>query len=179
MFAQIRKSLIYLSLSIIKEILDYIMGFSAEGGNIDCIHPAQCILDFLCGANNLTYATQLESFFEGYAAMRGIKSKIFKPLKSCVWGLAYWKNTFNIMWIRRTLIIITFVIQNNAAETMGDTNYCSQIFSRPLIPKTACMPGLYLRPLMLQAATTPWSCRWHVELLWQKHAELLSCKQVG
>eukprot|EP00438_Fugacium_kawagutii_P027851 Skav201824 [mRNA] locus=scaffold1071:397086:402945:- [translate_table: standard] len=67
-----------------QEILDYIMGFSAEGGNLDGDHPAQSVLDLLCGANGLTYATQLESFFEAYADMRGIKSKMFKPLSSCV-----------------------------------------------------------------------------------------------
>lgn len=62
------------------------MRFSAEGGNLDADHPAQSVLELLCGPNCLTYASQLESFFEAYADMRGIKAKMFKPLNTCVYG---------------------------------------------------------------------------------------------
>lgn len=62
------------------------MGFSAEGGNIDGAHPAQSVLELLCGSTASTYAAQLETFFEAYADMRGMKAKMFKPLSSCVYG---------------------------------------------------------------------------------------------
>lgn len=74
------------------------MSFSSQGCNLDCIHPAESVLDFLCGPNCMTYAAQLESFFDAYADMRGIKSKMFKPLKSCVWSLdspAFIRNNSN------------------------------------------------------------------------------------
>ena len=35
--------------STLKELLDFIMGFTAEGGNLDCLHPAQAVVDCLCG----------------------------------------------------------------------------------------------------------------------------------
>ena len=63
------------------------MGFTAEDGNIDCIHPAQSVLDLLRGTSNGNYAQQLESFFESYADMRGLKTKMFKPMNSCVYNL--------------------------------------------------------------------------------------------
>lgn len=76
-------------ITVVQEILDYVMAFSSEGGNLDGEHPGQSVLDILCGSNCLTYASQLESFFEAYADMRGIKSKIFKPVSSCVYGSDY------------------------------------------------------------------------------------------
>ena len=68
-----------------EEMLQHIMSFA--DGNLDCDHPAQAVLDALCGNNAATYGQQLEDFFESYADMRGLKSKMFKPLKACVHGL--------------------------------------------------------------------------------------------
>ena len=143
-------------LTLPQEILDYIMSFSAEGGNIDCIHPAQSVLDFLCGPNCMTYAAQLEAFFDAYADMRGIKSKMFKPLKSCVWSLVSDSPAFFPLRqcsVRKK----TAIIRNNVSSE----SWLSNIFDEDLSP-TGRSPGLHLRPLMLRAATTPWSCRWHV-----------------
>lgn len=68
-----------------QEILDHVMGFTADG-NLDCAHPAQAVLDCLCGDNAATYAEQLESFFGSYADMRGNRAKMFKPSSSIVHG---------------------------------------------------------------------------------------------
>lgn len=68
-----------------KEMLQHVMSFT--DGNLDCEHPAQAVLDALCGDNAGTYGQQLEDFFESYADMRGLKSKMFKPLKACVHDL--------------------------------------------------------------------------------------------
>lgn len=69
-----------------EELLDYVMSFTAEGENLDCAHPAQPVLDYLCGDNASTYATEVETFFEAYSEMRGIKSKAFKPMTACAHG---------------------------------------------------------------------------------------------
>lgn len=57
---------------------------SMEGGNIDCLHPAQSVVDAMCGENQEGYANQLEDWFETYASKRGIKAKAFKPMNLCV-----------------------------------------------------------------------------------------------
>ena len=61
---------------------------SFNDGNLDCDHPAQAVLDALCGDNAATYGQQLEDFFASYADMRGNKSKMFKPLSDSVHDLA-------------------------------------------------------------------------------------------
>ena len=55
-----------------------------ENGNIDCLHPVQCVVDALCGENRDGYAQQLENWFDAYATKRGMKAKMFKPTSGCV-----------------------------------------------------------------------------------------------
>ena len=53
--------------------------FTMEGGNLDCVHPAQAVMDALSSDRQEFYAEQLE----GYAQWRGIPG-IFKPLAETV-----------------------------------------------------------------------------------------------
>ena len=69
--------------------------FTADGGNIDCIHPVQEVVDRLCGDEKLAQAHRLETWFEGYANMRGTTARTFKPLKSCVRGPDHSLSLFN------------------------------------------------------------------------------------
>ena len=57
--------------------------FTMEGGNLDCVHPAQAVLDALSSDRKEFYAEQLENWFQGYAQWRGIPG-IFKPVAETV-----------------------------------------------------------------------------------------------
>ena len=67
--------------------MNHILKFTADGGNIDCIHPVQTVVDRLCGDDKDSQALKLEAWFEAYANMRGITAKSFKALQSCARGL--------------------------------------------------------------------------------------------
>ena len=67
-----------------QDLIGHTALYTVEGGNLDCVHPAQCVLDALCGDNKDAYAQQLQNWFESYADKRGLKAKMFKPLTSCV-----------------------------------------------------------------------------------------------
>ena len=68
----------------LQDLISHLALYTAEGGNLDCLHPAQCVLDALCGENKDAYAQQLQDWFEVYADKRGLQAKMFKPLSSCV-----------------------------------------------------------------------------------------------
>ena len=141
-----------------QEILDYIMGFTAEG-NLDCIHPAQTVLDLLCGANNGYYAEKLETFFESYADMRGLKSKMFKPMSSCVYNLVWPEIHLNSFTIFSFLAWNLFCIKFIHHARLND-NWLAK--SKLIHDGRNFVPSLWLRPSMRQAMMTPWSCRWQL-----------------
>lgn len=55
--------------------------FTADGGNIDCVHPVQIVLDVFTGENKEHYAKKVEDWFNNYFDHRGLS---FKPLAECV-----------------------------------------------------------------------------------------------
>ena len=52
--------------------------FTVEGGNLDCFHPVQSVLDALCMDRKNHYADLLNEWFKGYSEWRKI-SGIWKP----------------------------------------------------------------------------------------------------
>ena len=80
----------------IQDLINHMMLFTADGGNIDCVHPVQEVVDRLCGDDKLTHAHKLETWFESYANMRGTTARTFKTLSSCVRGPA-------ISWVQLSL----------------------------------------------------------------------------
>ena len=68
--------------TVVKELVEHLLQFSTEGLNLDCLHPAQYVLDCLCGPQKGQFATQLENWYESYADFRGIKSKAFQATGS-------------------------------------------------------------------------------------------------
>lgn len=62
------------------------MLFTMEGGNLDCLHPVQAVLDALCMDRNSYYAGLLNDWFERYAEWRKV-SGIWKPyeLAAVLW----------------------------------------------------------------------------------------------
>ncbi len=76
-----------------QDIVNHMALHSIEGGNIDYLHPAQSVVDAMCGENRDGYAHQLEDWFEVYASKRGIKAKAFKPLTLC----ASWTNIIYLL----------------------------------------------------------------------------------
>ena len=71
--------------SLVKELVEHLLQFTGEGLNLDCLHPAQYVLDCLCGPHKGQFATQLENWYESYADFRGIKPKAFQAT-SCSAG---------------------------------------------------------------------------------------------
>lgn len=65
-------------------MVNHITLYSTEGCNLDCAHPAQLVLDALCGDNKDAYAQQLQDWFDAYSTKRGTKNKGFKTIESCV-----------------------------------------------------------------------------------------------
>lgn len=61
--------------------------FTAEGGNLDCIHPAQAVIDAICSDHKMFYAEQLEKWFASYGTWRG--QNLFKPMSDAVAGLNF------------------------------------------------------------------------------------------
>ena len=51
---------------------------------MDGLHPAQLVVDTLCGDNKGHYAKELETWYGIYMDSRGLKNKMFKPVASCV-----------------------------------------------------------------------------------------------
>ena len=47
-----------------QDLVNHVALHSIEGGNIDCLHPAQSVVDAMCGENRDGYAHQLEDWFE-------------------------------------------------------------------------------------------------------------------
>ena len=66
--------------SLVKELVEHLLQFTGEGLNLDCLHPAQYVLDCLCGPHKGQFATQFENWYESYADFRGIKPKPSKLL---------------------------------------------------------------------------------------------------
>ena len=62
-------------------MLDHVLLFTADGGNIDGLHPVQLVLDLLNGPNRDFYAKKVEEWFKNYMGLRGLP---FKPLAECV-----------------------------------------------------------------------------------------------
>lgn len=75
-----------LCISAVQDLVKHIMLFTAEGGNIDCVHPVQTVVEHLCGDQKTAYAQKIEDWFESYAKMRGNVPRTFKPMSAIVRG---------------------------------------------------------------------------------------------
>ena len=70
----------------LQELIHHMSLFTMEGGNLECLHPAQSVIDAPCGDHKSYYAEKLETWFEAYAKWRG-NHTFFKPLSDVVTGL--------------------------------------------------------------------------------------------
>ena len=67
-----------------QELVNHVLLYTADGGNLDCIHPVQLVLDCFWKEDHRDhYAQQLESWFRNYHSMRNLK---FMGLDECVAG---------------------------------------------------------------------------------------------
>lgn len=66
----------------LQELVQHLMQYTAEGCNLDCLHPVQEVLDALCGGKKGQFAVEMENWFESYSDTRGIKAKAFCPMSS-------------------------------------------------------------------------------------------------
>ena len=66
-----------------QELIQHVLLFTADAGNIDGVHPVQIVLDCFTGKDKEHFAATVESWFKNYYALRGLP---FKPLADCVLG---------------------------------------------------------------------------------------------
>ena len=67
--------------------MNHVLLYTADGGNLDCIHPVQLVLDCFGKEDHRDhYAQQLESWFRNYHSMRNLK---FMGLDECVAGSVF------------------------------------------------------------------------------------------
>ena len=141
-----------------QDLIQHVALHTMEGGNIDCLHPAQSVVDAMCGENQEGYANQLEDWFERYASKSGIKGKAFKPMTLCV----SWTN----LMVSFSIINAMLLSENQAFDdTAADETIKLPLTSLKLQPQWT--QAFFLGRIFMVPPPQVWSARGRDAFYWR------------
>jgi len=115
---------------------------------LDCVHPAQAVMDALSSDRQEFYAEQLENWFQGYAQWRGIPG-IFKPLAETVARLTAARKSKSQLTVKLNDAKYQFVLGHSIIPSPLPADILSQVVDQMCQDETKKLPLTALKLLAL------------------------------